>query len=195
MRTSLHNSRIFKSSLLIFLAAAFSFSVCGQTVITRNPEEKPPAAEKSDNTGIKAGNSEEEDPEIVKLERAAFEYLNEQRTKSKQKPLKWNDELAALARRHSKEMATKKFFSVKGANGETIDEEIKDAGITKYTALGRLVGAAAGEDDPAKAVIDRWISSLERRQYLFDNPWSETGVGIFIADDGMFYLTQDFLTR
>ncbi len=186
---------ISKSLPALLCLSVFPVLIYGQTVITRDPDKKAPESTNKEKTTGAENKTVTEDPELLKLEREAFDYLNGHRLKSKQKPLEWNENLAKLARKHSKEMAEKNFFSVNGPNGETIDEQVKEFGITKFTNLGRLVAANAGQEKPVEVAIDRWISSPERRQYLFDNPWSETGVGIFIGDDGMFYLTQDFLSK
>lgn len=186
---------ISKVLLCLLCLALFPALIYSQTVITRNPEKEATEPDDAEKPKADKDVAPAVDPKLLKMEREAFDYLNAHRVKGKQKPLIWNEELASLARKHSKEMATENFFSVKGANGETIDEQIKEIGITRFTNLGRLIGANAGQENPVETTIDRWISSKERRQYLFDNPWSETGIGIFIGEDGMFYLTQDFLSK
>ncbi|MCB1025223.1 MAG: CAP domain-containing protein [Acidobacteria bacterium] len=181
--------------LAILWAVFIPIPAFGQTVIIREPDKE---AGENNKTGAASESKTEEapeNPEFLKMEREAFDYLNSHRIKSKQKPLIWNDDLAKLARKHSKAMATKSFFSINGPNGETIEEQVKEFGITKWINLGRMIAANAGKEKPVETAIDLWISSKERRQYLFDNPWSETGVGIYIGDDGMFYLTQDFMTK
>lgn len=64
------------------------------------------------------------------LERKAFELINQQRTKLNLEPLMWSDEIANIARKHSKDMATFNFFSHTDLNGLMVNDRADIFGST-----------------------------------------------------------------
>lgn len=70
-------------------------------------------------------------------------------------PLAWNDTLARAAERHSRDMATRNFFSHTGSDGHELRERADAAGYAWRTLAENI---AAGRDTVG-GVVDQWLAS------------------------------------
>ncbi len=182
-----------KPAILVFLLCALAGC---QSRYPENPKIDSSVNQDSAATSLKSEpDAREGDEKIVALERKAFDLMNQKRAGAGLKPLVWNGELAKVARKHSVDMAGHNFFSVQPFGGRTIGDQAAEFGIKDWKHLGRMVAAYTGVPNPVETAIERWLASNERRQYLFDSRWQETGVGIFVSKTGKLYLTQDFLSK
>ena len=179
------------------LCAGFGCETFAQTSTTRTPDP-PPSEEKESSDKNPKENQEEQakaDDKLTALEKKAFDLLNAERKKDDHPALVWNADLSVVARKHSEAMAKHNFVTIKPFDGRDLRDHIVGAGVKKWLNIGRLVSARANTPKSAEAVIERWLTSPQRRRYVFENRWSETGIGIFISKDGKFYLTQEFLSK
>ncbi len=178
--------------ILFTLFCGTAFEVRAQTEHTRDPQK--PVSEENETKNPNEP-TEKVDENIVALEKKAFDLLNEARKKENHPPLVWSERLAAIARQHSKDMDKHSFFSIEPFGGRKLSDLVVESGVKKWLNIGRLIATNAGIDDPVEQIVNRWLSSKERRLYVFENAWSETGIGIVITESGRFYLTQDFLSK
>jgi uncharacterized protein YkwD len=132
---------------------------------------------------------------VSSAEREIFALINKKRSEAGLEPLRWSDDLAALARQHSDDMAEFKYFSHRGSDGTMVDDRADKLGISNWTAIGENIAFARGFDDAAVCAVDQWMKSTAHRQNLLDNRWKETGIGVAILPDGTYYFTQVFLLR
>ena len=132
---------------------------------------------------------------IASVEKEAFEFINKKRADIGLEPLVWNDELAAVARLHSQDMADQKYFSHRGSNGSMVDDRADKMGVKNWSAIGENIAFERGFDDAANFAVDRWMESPAHKQNLLDKRWKETGMGVAILPDGTYYFTQVFLLR
>jgi uncharacterized protein YkwD len=132
---------------------------------------------------------------VSSIEREAFDLINKKRTDIGLEPLAWSDELAALARLHSQDMADQKYFSHRGSDGSMVDDRADKLGIKNWSAIGENIAFERGFDDAASFAVDRWMESPGHKQNLLDKRWKETGMGVAILPDGTYYFTQVFLLR
>lgn len=132
---------------------------------------------------------------IASVEKDAFDLINKKRADIGLEPLIWSDELAALARLHSQDMADQKYFSHRGSDGSMVDDRADKLGIKNWSAIGENIAFERGFDDAANFAVDRWMESPAHRQNLLDKRWKETGMGVAILPDGTYYFTQVFLLR
>src|SRR5688572_22697827 len=114
-----------KSGVLFFLlATAFSTITFAQGDSQLTLDLRPGLSESRvagvtrsrvlpDNTAVRAPESST----AGKLERRIFDILNAERRSQGLADLEWNDEVAAVARLHSQNMAEEKFFSHRGSDG------------------------------------------------------------------------------
>lgn len=129
------------------------------------------------------------------LERTAFNLLNQKRAENGLKALEWSDELEALARRHSEDMADYKYFSHRGRDGSMVSDRADRSGLTKWRSIGENIAFNRGYKDPIDVAVKLWLESPSHRHNLLNTDWRESAVGIAVAEDGSYYLTQVFLLR
>jgi uncharacterized protein YkwD len=131
----------------------------------------------------------------LSLEQTAFDLLNQKRIENGLRPLDWNDKLASVARSHSQNMADFNFFSHRGLDNKMVSDRADDAGMGKWQAIGENIAYNRGYQDPISKAVELWLDSPSHRRNLLDNNWKETAVGIAVASDGSYYLTQVFLKK
>ncbi len=74
-----------------------------------------------------------------KLERNVFELLNGERRSQGLPALEWSDEVAAVARLHSQNMAEEKFFSHRGSDGSMVDDRADRLGLGAWRTIGENI--------------------------------------------------------
>lgn len=136
-----------------------------------------------------------ESSEAGKLERKIFEMLNGERRAQGLGDLEWNDQVAAVARLHSYNMAQEKFFSHRGSDGSMVDDRADRLGLGQWRTIGENIAYMRGYDDPASLAVEKWMESTAHRKNLLASTWRESAVGVAITADGTYYLTQVFLLR
>lgn len=143
----------------------------------------------------KGGARSPESPAAAQLERRVFEMLNAERRSQGLSELEWNDDVAAVARLHSQNMAEAKFFSHRGSDGSMVDDRADRMGLGAWRTIGENIAYTRGYDDPAGLAVEKWMESTAHRKNLLGGSWKESAVGVAITADGTYYLTQVFLLR
>jgi uncharacterized protein YkwD len=129
------------------------------------------------------------------VERAAFQLLNQKRAENGLEPLLWNEQVASVARVHSRNMAEFQFFSHRGLDNKLVSHRADDLKIGKWRSIGENIAYNRGYADPVEKAVDLWLNSSTHRQNLLNIDWKESAVGVAIADDGSYYFTQVFLRK
>lgn len=134
--------------------------------------------------------NEIEDSSDEALEKQILELTNAERKKRGLDELVWNEELAALARAHSADMAKRGFFNHENPDGKTPFDRMKEAKI-KYTAAAENI--AAGQASPENA-MEAWMNSDGHRENILNPGLKELGVGLARGGEYGVYWTQNFAT-
>ena len=129
------------------------------------------------------------------LEREIFVRLNSTRQSNGLADLVWNDQVAAVARLHSQNMADKKFFSHRGSDGSMVDDRADRVGLGQWLTIGENIAYIRGYDDPAGLAVEKWMDSTAHRTNLLGKNWHQSAVGVAMTEDGTYYITQVFLHR
>ncbi len=129
------------------------------------------------------------------VERIAFEMLNQKRAENGLKALTWSDDLEAIARRHSQDMADNKYFSHRSLDGAMVSDRADRTGLNKWRAIGENIAFNRGYKDPIEVAVKLWMESTGHRHNLLGDNWRESAIGVAIAADGSYYFTQVFLQR
>ena len=129
------------------------------------------------------------------LEREIFARLNATRKSNGLDDLDWDEQVAAVARVHSQNMAEKKFFSHRGTDGSMVDDRADRVGLGTWLTIGENIAYLRGFEDPAGLAIEKWMDSTAHRNNLLGKNWHESGVGVAMTADGTYYITQVFLHR
>lgn len=132
---------------------------------------------------------------VVSLERQAFDLVNKKRKENGVQPLIWNDQLESVAKVHSDSMAEYQFFSHKGLDNKYVGDRADAAHVGSWRAIGENIAVNRGYADPVGSAVELWLESPGHRRSLLDNNWSESAIGVSVAQDGSYYFTQVFLTR
>ncbi len=98
--------------------------------------------------------------------------------------------LRCAARFHSKDMASKNFFSHTGSNGSTFSARIDNAGYL-WSSAGENI--AAGQTTPAN-VVAGWMTSTGHCNNIMNGNFKHLGVGYAYSSTATYkhYWTQDF---
>jgi uncharacterized protein YkwD len=132
---------------------------------------------------------------LSQLERRAFELINRKRGEKGLPPLEWNDDLANVARYHSRHMAEFKFFSHKDNEGLMVNDRADKFGLHDWRAIGENIAFNRGFEDPVEMAIENWMGSRTHRENLLSQDWIDSAIGLAVSDDGAYYFTQVFLLK
>ncbi len=151
--------------------------------IKQETEEKPEIEESVPET-------EENTPSSASaFEQRVLELVNKERAARGLSVLKWSNELASVARAHSKDMHDRGFFSHTNPDGKSPFDRIKAAGISYSYAAENI---AAGQSTP-EAVVEGWMNSKGHRENILNANLKYLGVGFYEAVGGYkYYWTQNF---
>ena len=180
-----------KSKLFPFLSAfiftlIFAANIFPQSKSNIFDETRPRVADKSSTKTVES---------TFDLEKKAFALINDIRRINGLKELVWSDDVAKIARQHSNNMASNKFFSHRGLDGSMIDDRADSIGLRKWRAIGENIAYNRGYAKPTEFAVECWMKSAGHRENLLNTSWKETGIGIAVASDGSYYFTQVFLLR
>lgn len=172
---------LFPAIILTLVFAANNFAQSNNLDDSRQRVVKPSSSKSKETT--------------FDLERRVFALINNVRRTNGLTELVWNEQVAGIARTHSKDMAGKSFFSHRGFDGSMIDDRADQANLGRWRSIGENIAYNRGYAKPSEFAVECWMKSQSHRQNLLDRNWKETGIGIALSDDGAYYFTQVFLQR
>ncbi|QLG48681.1 CAP domain-containing protein [Natrinema halophilum] len=138
--------------------------------------------------------------------------VNDRRTDHGLEPLEWDGTIASVARAHSYDMATREYFSHTNPDGEgpygrfsDVDDYCQGYGENiARTWIDRRTRQPDGDgvvrhqtaEGLATGLVNQWMNSTEHRQAILEDgdvpQWDRAGVGVYIADDGAVFASQNF---
>ena len=127
------------------------------------------------------------------FEHRIFDQINELRESWNAPKLAWSGYLAALAREQCARKAELHFPGHEDPERGGIDQRLAMAGIN-WARCGENMFSERGYDDPVNYAIVFWWYSKGHRENMLNPLYAQSGIGIFHADDGTFFVTQIFLT-
>ena len=154
--------------------------------------------------------------EIPALEKQIHRLINRERKRQGLAPLAWDDRLAAIARGHSRDMATKDYFSHYSKEGHDFSFRYNQAGYTcsvrsedklylgaenilqnnLYDSVTTVDGKRFydwnSQEKIAETTVQGWMNSRGHRQNIMTPHWRREGIGVIIAPDDKVYITQNF---
>ena len=133
------------------------------------------------------------DPGLALLESRLVLAVNDFRREQHLIALERRDELDAVARAHSEDMARRGFFAHASPEGDTWVERLAHAHVTGFSMAGENVGQTS-RNDPNREILEGWKNSPAHRENLMSRPMNATGVGIARAADGRLFYTQLYLS-
>jgi uncharacterized protein YkwD len=221
--------------VLLFLASALTNPGCGCLPVPRNQEEvsfefrvdKAVEEQPQEPQGHHApARLEKEKAERIsyfreKSRELAFmihSRINDIRTRHGLSSLNWDQELAAIALAHSRDMAERNYFDHVSPEGKDFADRYREHGYSRTTRVGN-VEYAGGEnlflgnvvksytydqntgeilsysyftlESLADTAVEGWMESPGHRENIL-TPFSREGIGVWVDDDGEVYITQNF---
>lgn len=136
----------------------------------------------------------------LELERQMLELVNRDRsdpantaeTGGRAGALRWNDQLAAVALQHSRDMMTQRFFAHTDSQGRSPAVRINAAGI-QWQAFGENIALCGGVRTAESAFMNEPRFAQNHRANILNRNYTDIGIGIVHGPDGRLYITQDFI--
>lgn len=160
------------------------------------------------------------DYSLEDLERRIHDRVNAARADHGHAPLQWSDSLARIARRHSRDMAARGFFSHESPEGQTLTDRAEAIGLScasnedsrttrrlaenlSYTYPYRSYKVTSDSassrryywktpPEIAAEIVKGWLDSPSHRRNLLSAELRREGLGLAQAEDDRLYVTQAF---
>lgn len=127
----------------------------------------------------------------AEMEAQVQAQINEIRQQQGLEPLKYNEQLAQVARDYSQKMAEQNFFEHTSPQGDTVADRVSGAGIF-YFVVGENLFMGTNLPDPASMAVEGWMESPGHRDNILREEYRETGIGVW-QQGNTYYFTQLFL--
>jgi uncharacterized protein YkwD len=124
------------------------------------------------------------------VERETFKLINAYRDQDGLPPLRWNDDIAAIARRHSRDMATGDSDFGHDGFGDRVDQ-MKQL-LAGFEGAGENVLYTSELDGVARRAVQMWLHSPHHLRNIRGD-YNFSGIGVWAGKDGALYFTQLFL--
>jgi len=137
---------------------------------------------------------------LADLERQMWALVNHERlnpetsaeTGGRAQPLRWNENLAAVARAHSRNMLEQRFFDHVDPDGRTLSTRISEAGIP-WQAVGENIAIYTTVPGAEGAFMNEPRFQHNHRGNILNANYTDVGIGIVQGSNGSLYITQDFV--
>lgn len=120
--------------------------------------------------------------------REVFDLTNAEREKYGLSPLKWSDDLAAVATAHSQDMIDRNYFDHYTPEGLSPGDRLHEAGISFSVMCENIAAGQATPED----VVEGWMNSPGHRANILNERVTELGVGYVEGGYYGTYWTQVF---
>ncbi len=153
----------------------------------------------------------------LELEIKIHDLINKERRKQGLSLLAWDDALSNIARKHSRDMAKRNYFSHDTPEGHDFSYRYSEAGYScSIRGQGHISYGGAenifqnnlydrvtivngipyydwnSEDTIAESTVRGWMNSRGHRKNILAPYWRTEGIGVAILPDGKVYITQNF---
>ena len=115
------------------------------------------------------------------LVRATLCVLNAERARHDVRPLRLNRRLSRAARRHSRAMARKRFFSHTSPGGATFVDRIRRTGYlhgARRWHIGENIAWGSGSLSAPRAIATTWMNSASHRANILSRTFGSIGIGV-----------------
>ncbi len=131
---------------------------------------------------------------VAAVEQKVFEGINQVRKQRGLQPVREAPDLKSPAREQSKYMAVANRITHRDGRGRGPGERLDACGID-WVRYGENVGLIKGYADPADRAVQAWLRSPGHAANILNPSLTESAVGVAVAADGTYFLTQVFVTR
>jgi uncharacterized protein YkwD len=125
-------------------------------------------------------------------EREMYGLINRDRSEHGAAPLRWDNQLAALARAHSRDMVAHRYFAHVDPDGRSPGMRLKAAGIA-WRSVGENIATNGDVETAEAAFMNEPHRGQNHRANILDPRFTEVGVGIVAGAGGQLFITQEFM--
>ncbi len=150
------------------------------------------------------------------LEQRVHALINKERKGKGLPSLAWDERLSRIARKHSEDMARRRYFSHDSPEGHGFSTRYSNAGYVCAVRDGRYTYTGAENifqnnlydriitmngvkyydwnqpEEIAETTVKGWMKSTGHRKNILTPQWGKEGIGVHITPDGKVYITQNF---
>ena len=130
---------------------------------------------------------------IADLEQRVEAAINRIRRDQEVRQLRPLVDLRRVARAHSKDMATRRFFAHDNPDGMSPAMRV-DAARIEFRMVAENLGLTFDVEDPVGVLVRQWMDSPGHRRNILDGRFVYTGIGIH-RERGRLFVTQLFMRR
>lgn len=127
------------------------------------------------------------------LAQLVFENVNRERRGAGLPELRWHAAAAEAARKHSRAMAERSFFSHDDPTAGDLKKRLAALSVP-WQSIGENIFRQRGQANPVTSAVRAWMESSGHRNNILSREFTHTGVGVSTAVSGELYYTQVFLT-
>jgi uncharacterized protein YkwD len=156
---------------------------------TKQPQKQSTTTVKQTELSQKSIISSKSKPtDLHELELAVFNEINNVRQQYGIHPLRWDDRVADVARKHSEDLINRNYFSHTSPEGKQPWDRMAENNVD--CLAGENIIRAYVFDD-AKIIVESWMDSEGHRKNILNSKYDKTGIGI--VPTGQFvFVTQNF---
>ena len=153
---------------------------------------------------------------VQDLEQRVHSLINSERKARGLSALGLDARLSRIARDHSRDMASRSFFSHDSPEGHDFSFRYREQGYSCAIRIGTTIHSGAENialghvyrsirtvngvvsydwytlEQIARKTVQGWMNSPGHRRNILTPHWQNQGIGIAIAPDGTVYVTQNF---
>jgi uncharacterized protein YkwD len=134
-------------------------------------------------------------PNASEIEERVFAAINRERIAHGLPQLARAQDLAAVAREHSRDMMARRYFAHRSPEGTDLRHRFARSGIHRWRLMAENIACNLGFQDPVSTAVEGWMQSPSHRRNILDRRLTESGVGVAVDNSGRVYFTQVFATR
>ncbi|MFH0929058.1 MAG: CAP domain-containing protein [Candidatus Aenigmatarchaeota archaeon] len=136
----------------------------------------------------------ESDYNASDIEKAIFNLVNDRRAQYGIKSLKWNNDIASIAKNKSKEMADSNYFNHVNPDGVGFSDTLRENEIFYLAASENIAMVGNAAKDLAETAVEGWLDSPSHRVPILDHDeiYTDTGVGVY-CEKSICYFTMQFV--
>ncbi len=128
------------------------------------------------------------------MEWRMLRYLNRDRRWNHLAPLRMQEDLRTVARKHSLDMADKDYFDHVNPARQAPSDRLRLAGVTEVVS-GENLAKIGGYPNPTQKAEKGLMESPGHRANILNRDYNSVGIGIIQDRRGVYYFTQNFARR
>lgn len=120
--------------------------------------------------------------------------LNKDRKRHGLPPVRMQENLREVARKHSMDMARRDYFDHVNLKAQSPSDRLKGARVSDVIS-GENLAKVGGYKNPTQFAENGLMNSPGHRANILNSSYNAVGIGVVKSDDGVYFFTQNFSRR